>query len=341
MTWAAQRSGLYYTAISTRLGAARSAHRRDCGAQVLITDGRRDRAVAGARPPRELRLRLTRGAPHSGWANVDAVTGDLPATPDRGRGRGRRHALQLGHHRGPKGVKPPLPSLAFPRRTRSRARRRPHGRRARHRLPLAGAAVPRRSAALHDGRAPPRRDRRAHASTSTPSASSRWSSEHRVTFTQVVPTMFVRLLKLPPSRRSRSRPVVAATSCSTPPRRARSRSRSEVIDWLGPIVHEYYGGTEGNGFVYCDSEEWLAHRGHRRPLARSARSTSSTTPATRCRSGETGTVYFEPASLRVPRRPGQDGASRATAGQGLVDARRHRPPRRRRLPLPHRPHAPT
>jgi long-chain acyl-CoA synthetase len=34
-----------------------------------------------------------------------------------------------------------------------------------------------------------------------------------------------------------------------------------MIDWWGPIIHEYYGATEGLGFTACNSAEWLAHRG--------------------------------------------------------------------------------
>ena len=34
-----------------------------------------------------------------------------------------------------------------------------------------------------------------------------------------------------------------------------------MIEWWGPVIHEYYAGTEGNGFVYCNSEDWLAHEG--------------------------------------------------------------------------------
>ena len=34
-----------------------------------------------------------------------------------------------------------------------------------------------------------------------------------------------------------------------------------MIEWWGPIIHEYYGATEGLGFTACDSEEWLAHKG--------------------------------------------------------------------------------
>jgi len=37
--------------------------------------------------------------------------------------------------------------------------------------------------------------------------------------------------------------------------------KEQMIDWWGPIIHEYYGATEGLGFAACNSEEWLAHRG--------------------------------------------------------------------------------
>jgi long-chain acyl-CoA synthetase len=83
---------------------------------------------------------------------------------------------------------------------------------------------------------------------------------YRATFSQVVPTMFVRLLKLAPEVRARSdvsslRCVIhAAAPCPVP-------VKQQIIEWLGPIVHEYYAGTEGNGFVYCNSEQWLAHPG--------------------------------------------------------------------------------
>jgi long-chain acyl-CoA synthetase len=37
--------------------------------------------------------------------------------------------------------------------------------------------------------------------------------------------------------------------------------KEQMIEWWGPVIHEYYAGTEGNGFVYCNSEMWLAHKG--------------------------------------------------------------------------------
>jgi long-chain acyl-CoA synthetase len=85
-------------------------------------------------------------------------------------------------------------------------------------------------------------------------------AESRVTVVQMVPTMFVRLLALPEEVRSRYdlsslRWVVhAAAPCPPEVKRA-------MIEWLGPIVVEYYGGTETGPVVFATSEEWLSHPG--------------------------------------------------------------------------------
>ena len=84
--------------------------------------------------------------------------------------------------------------------------------------------------------------------------------KHRVTHSQLVPTMFSRMLKLPEAARSRydlsSHEVAihAAAPCPVP-------VKDDMIKWWGPIILEYYGATEGMGFTACDSAEWLAHRG--------------------------------------------------------------------------------
>lgn len=76
----------------------------------------------------------------------------------------------------------------------------------------------------------------------------------------MVPTMFVRMLRLPEETLrafdlSSLRSVVhAAAPCPVDVKR-------QMIAWLGPIVYEYYGGTESGAVVACDSEEWLAHAG--------------------------------------------------------------------------------
>src|SRR5581483_1537412 len=83
---------------------------------------------------------------------------------------------------------------------------------------------------------------------------------HRVTHTQMVPTMFVRLLRLPEEERHRHdlsslRKVVhAAAPCP-------AEVKAQMIEWLGPIVDEYYSSTEIYLFTAITAEEWLAHRG--------------------------------------------------------------------------------
>jgi long-chain acyl-CoA synthetase len=81
-----------------------------------------------------------------------------------------------------------------------------------------------------------------------------------VTHSQLVPTMFSRLLKLPEVVRHRydlSSLEIAIHAAAPCP----AMVKDDIIKWWGPIVHEYYGATEGLGFTACNSAEWLAHRG--------------------------------------------------------------------------------
>jgi long-chain acyl-CoA synthetase len=81
-----------------------------------------------------------------------------------------------------------------------------------------------------------------------------------VTHSQVVPTMFSRMLKLPDEVRAAadvsSLEVVihAAAPCPVP-------VKEQMIEWFGPILLEYYAATEGNGCTFITSPDWLAHRG--------------------------------------------------------------------------------
>jgi len=85
-------------------------------------------------------------------------------------------------------------------------------------------------------------------------------ARYRVTNSQVVPTMFSRLLKLPEDVRrladvsSLECIVHAAAPCPIP-------VKEQMITWWGPIIVEYYAATEGNGATYCWSGEWLEHKG--------------------------------------------------------------------------------
>jgi len=83
---------------------------------------------------------------------------------------------------------------------------------------------------------------------------------YSVTHSQLVPTMFSRMLKLPEEVRTRydlsslEWVVHAAAPCPVP-------VKEQMIEWWGPIILEYYGATEAIGFTFCDSHEWLAHKG--------------------------------------------------------------------------------
>ena len=82
---------------------------------------------------------------------------------------------------------------------------------------------------------------------------------HRVTSTFLVPTQFVRLLRL--SQENRGRYDLSSLQLILHGAAPVSVSvKEKMIEWLGPILFEFYGGTEGGG-VMIDSHDWLAHRG--------------------------------------------------------------------------------
>jgi len=85
-------------------------------------------------------------------------------------------------------------------------------------------------------------------------------AKYRPSHTQLVPTMFSRMLKLPKACRDQADlssleiALHAAAPCPV-------KVKEDIIAWWGPIIHEYYGATEGLGFAALDSHEWLANRG--------------------------------------------------------------------------------
>lgn len=84
--------------------------------------------------------------------------------------------------------------------------------------------------------------------------------KHRVTHSQWVPTMFTRMLKLDESTRNGfdlSSHRVAIHAAAPCPREV----KQQMMDWWGPIICEYYAGSEFNGFTHANPEEWLARPG--------------------------------------------------------------------------------
>jgi len=114
---------------------------------------------------------------------------------------------------------------------------------------------------------------------------------YRVTHVQFVPTHLVRILKLDPAVRAKydvsSLQVIvhAAAPCPADVKRG-------AIEFFGPILHEYYAGSEGGGFCYIDSEDWLAHPGSvGKPLLGAAHVTDE--DGKELPNGEPGQLWFE------------------------------------------------
>ena len=115
--------------------------------------------------------------------------------------------------------------------------------------------------------------------------------KHKITHSQWVPTMFSRMLKLDKAEleghdwSSHKVAIHAAAPCPVEVKR-------QMFDLWGPIIYEYYAGTEVNGFVFCRPEDWLAHPG--------TVGQSILGPIHICDdegndqpNGEPGTIYFE------------------------------------------------
>ena len=161
---------------------------------------------------------------------------------------------------------------------------------------------------------------------------------HRVTTTHLVPTQIIRLLRLPDeTRRQRadlsSLKAIFHGAAPCPPWAKRG-----AIEWLGPILIEYFGAKEGCGPFLCTSTDWLARPGTvGRPGSHIA-VTVVGDDGNDLPPGEIGTLYFRRADGRdsdLPRRRGQDAGE--PASRRSLHRRRHGLARRRRLSLSRRP----
>jgi fatty-acyl-CoA synthase/long-chain acyl-CoA synthetase len=119
--------------------------------------------------------------------------------------------------------------------------------------------------------------------------------KHRITQSQLVPTMFVRMLKLPDDVRLRydvsslKGAIHAAAPCPVD-------VKARMIEWWGPILIEYYAGSEGNGVTVSTSQQWLSHRG---TVGRAVVGTVKILDENdqELPTGEIGTVYFADAPV--------------------------------------------
>ena len=290
--WGAQRAGLIYTAISSRLTAAEVDYIvSDCGARLFVTSRYLADKAAELAP-------LMTGVAHRymvdgtlpGYESWEEMVARQPAEPIADQVGGYDMLYSSGTTGRPKGVLPVVepqpidaesPLLTLTRKV--------YG--------MSEDTIYLSPAPLYHA-APLRFNMSVMRLGGTSVIMEHFDAEeflrlieaHKITHSQLVPTMFVRFLKLPDAVRlkhdvsSLRCAIHAAAPCPIP-------TKEKMIEWWGPVVWEYYGGTEGNGLTMCNSAEWMAHKG---TVGRAVIGTlricdeeGNELPA-----GESGTVYF-------------------------------------------------
>jgi acyl-CoA synthetase (AMP-forming)/AMP-acid ligase II len=263
LVWGAFEAGLIYTAMSSRLTTEEMAYIiNDCGARAFITSMyKADAAAELVDQMPDVELRLMIDGVVDGYESYEDAVARQPAEPlPDPRVAGQDMLYSSGTTGRPKGVSTPLTGNTIEAPTA-----------------VAGLGqlllgyredmVYLSPAPLYHA-APLRFVHAVHQTGGTVVVMEHFDPEeylaliekHRVTHSQVVPTMFIRMLKLPEEVRARydlstlEMVVHAAAPCP-------KAVKEQMIEWWGPVIHEYYAGTEGNGFVYCNSEGWMAHKG--------------------------------------------------------------------------------
>ena len=263
VAWAAQRSGLYFTPINFHFTAEEAAYIvDDCDAQALIVSHQLSQLASDLVRllPSVVETRLVVGGPVDGYESYEETTSACAVEPLAEELEGHAMMYSSGTTGRPKGI-------------RYRLERKPVGN---PDIGLSGFAALYSidEATKYLSPAPLYHSAplqfciaiNRFGGTNVilehfdPEACLAAIERHRVTHAQFVPTMFVRMLKLPQEVRAKydlsslQLVIHAAAPCPIEIKR-------QMIDWLGPIIFEYYGATVGMGATMITSEEWLTHPG--------------------------------------------------------------------------------
>ena len=259
LTWGAQRAGLRYVCISSRLTQDETDYiLENSGAKMLVVSA----SLASAALQLETRIeRYSMGGAIAGWTRIEDALAAMPATRIADERAGVDMLYSSGTTGRPKGVKVPLPEEEEIDAPNSL-------------VMLASAAFGINADSIYLSpaplyhAAPLRWSMTIHRLGGTvvlmkkfdPEAALAAIQHYRCNAAQFVPTHFVRMLKLPAEVRaqydvsSMKSAIHAAAPCPVPVKQA-------MIDWWGPVLLEYYAGSEGNGMTFATSQDWMAHKG--------------------------------------------------------------------------------
>ncbi|MFO1024827.1 MAG: AMP-binding protein [Acetobacteraceae bacterium] len=292
IAWAALRSGLYLTAVNRYLTAEEAAYIINDSDAVALVSSRAKAEVAAELPARcpALRCLLMTDGAIDGWDGYEDAIAAFPPTPVPDETAGEFMLYSSGTTGRPKGVRRPLrnehPSndsllastiseYGFDPDTVYLSPAPMY-----HAAPLAFSMLVQRAGGIVVMM--PRFDAAECLAL---------IQRYRVTHAQFVPTMFVRMLKLPDEERRRYDvsslrvAIHAAAPCPVEVKRA-------MMEWWGPVIYEYYGGTEANGRTAITPQEWLARPGSvGRALLGILHICDES--GTELPPGESGLVYFE------------------------------------------------
>ncbi|MBO6635193.1 AMP-binding protein [Parvibaculum sp.] len=297
--WAAQRAGLYYTCISSRLTASEVAYiADDCNARIFFTSPAvskvAEELLSGNHLPARIERKFAVGGSIQGYENFEETRAKFPTTPIADQTAGTDMLYSSGTTGRPKGVKHPLTGGAFDEDTALEGL-------AMLLYGMDANTIYLSPAPLYHA-APLRWSMTVQRLGGTVIVMEHFDAEealrliekYKATHSQWVPTMFVRMLKMPEEVRAKydvssmKVAIHAAAPCPVP-------VKEQMIRWWGPVIYEYYAGSEGNGFTALNSEEWLAHKGSvGKPLnaiAHICDDEGNELPV-----GEAGTIYFESES---------------------------------------------
>jgi long-chain acyl-CoA synthetase len=263
VTWAAQRAGLYCTPINSHLTAPEVEYIvDDCGARILVSSRRLAPVAAAmsreATPRVEGRLMVD--GVIDGWASYEDAVAEYPGEPIADECEGGFAFYSSGTTGRPKGIVRPLSFAPMGEEASALA------------LFFEWCGFDEGSVYLSPAplyhAAPIAWSMEIHRIAGTVVLMERFDAEqalalierYRITCGQFVPTMFIRMLKLPEEVRARYdvsslRSVVhAAAPCPVD-------VKQRMMEWWGPIIYEYWSSTEGAGATFVTPDEWLAHPG--------------------------------------------------------------------------------